>query len=166
LAKNIIPSFTFVAHLRDMIGFRLTEDGAQILASSSPLTPPPLAFFEASLSHLWSIWECILLCEPILVFGHSPAITSQAIWWFRDLIRPVWFGSQVTVSSLTHPLPVEDPSCKRHPALFYYPRYGLLCTGEQVTPQGWSNIGGDKPVFRGVVQTLAQCLNPGTTITV
>jgi len=60
-----------------------------ILASSSPWIPPPLTLFEASLPHLWSIWECLVLCEPILVFGHSPASTSQAIWWFRDLIRPI-----------------------------------------------------------------------------
>lgn len=45
--------------------------------------------FEACLSQLWSIWECLVLCEPILVFGTSPAETSQAIWWLRDLLRPV-----------------------------------------------------------------------------
>ncbi|TFK75071.1 DUF1630-domain-containing protein [Pluteus cervinus] len=60
-----------------------------ILASSAPLWPPPLLLFEAALSHLWSIWECLLLGEPILVFGSSPAQTSQAIWWFRDLLRPI-----------------------------------------------------------------------------
>jgi hypothetical protein len=62
----------------------------QVLASSSPLSPPPLILFEACLSNLWTIWECLVLCEPILVFGPSPASTSQAIWWFRDLLRPVF----------------------------------------------------------------------------
>lgn len=61
----------------------------QILASTTPLTPPPMLLFEASLSSLWSIWECLVLGEPILVFGVSPAQTSQAIWWLRDLLRPV-----------------------------------------------------------------------------
>lgn len=61
----------------------------QILASSPPLFPPPLVLFESCLSNLWSIWECLVLCEPILVFGLSPALTSQAVWWFRDLLRPV-----------------------------------------------------------------------------
>jgi hypothetical protein len=61
----------------------------QILASSPPLSPPPLILFEACLSNLWSIWECVVLCEPILIFGPSPAFTSQAVWWFRDLLRPV-----------------------------------------------------------------------------
>ncbi|KAJ7760714.1 hypothetical protein DFH07DRAFT_1021874 [Mycena maculata] len=60
-----------------------------ILASSSTFTPPPLLLFEAALSHLWSLWECLVLCEPLLIFGASPAQTSQAIWWLRDLLRPL-----------------------------------------------------------------------------
>ncbi|KAJ7747216.1 hypothetical protein B0H16DRAFT_1675642 [Mycena metata] len=35
-----------------------------ILASSSSFTPPPLLLFEAALSHLWSIWECLVLSRP------------------------------------------------------------------------------------------------------
>ncbi|KAJ7086181.1 hypothetical protein B0H15DRAFT_782487 [Mycena belliarum] len=62
-----------------------------ILASSSAFTPPPLLLFEAALSHLWSLWECLVLCEPLLVFGASPAQTSQAVWWLRDLLRPIPF---------------------------------------------------------------------------
>lgn len=62
---------------------------SHILASSSPFLPPPVLLFEASLSHLWSIWECVVLCEPILIFGPSPSQTSQAIWWLRDLLRPI-----------------------------------------------------------------------------
>jgi len=45
--------------------------------------------FEASFSHLWSIWECLVLCEPIIIFGQSPAWTSNVIWWLRDVVRPV-----------------------------------------------------------------------------
>ncbi|KAG2756966.1 DUF1630-domain-containing protein [Suillus brevipes Sb2] len=60
-----------------------------LLSSMAPLDPPPVSIFEASLSHLWSIWECLMLCEPILVFGTSPAATSQAVWWLRDLLRPI-----------------------------------------------------------------------------
>ncbi|KAJ7065300.1 hypothetical protein C8F01DRAFT_1350758 [Mycena amicta] len=59
------------------------------LVSSSWFTPPPLLLFEAALSHLWSLWECLVLCEPLLVFGASPADTSQAVWWLRDLLRPL-----------------------------------------------------------------------------
>ncbi|KAF8199753.1 hypothetical protein K438DRAFT_1966122 [Mycena galopus ATCC 62051] len=60
-----------------------------ILASTTPFTPPPLLIFEAALSQLWSLWECLVLCEPLLVFGASPAQTSQAVWWLRDLLRPL-----------------------------------------------------------------------------
>ncbi|KAJ7650783.1 hypothetical protein FB45DRAFT_888787 [Roridomyces roridus] len=60
-----------------------------ILASSSSFTPPPILLFEAALSHLWSLWECLVLCEPLLIFGTSPAQTSQAVWWLRDLLRPL-----------------------------------------------------------------------------
>ncbi|TFK27824.1 DUF1630-domain-containing protein [Coprinopsis marcescibilis] len=60
-----------------------------ILASAAPFQPPPILLFEACLPNLWSIWECLVLCEPILVFGSSPAQTSQAIWWLRDLLRPI-----------------------------------------------------------------------------
>lgn len=60
-----------------------------IPAAAAPLLPPALLLFEASLSHLWSIWECLVLNEPILLFGLSPAETSQAVWWLRDLMRPI-----------------------------------------------------------------------------
>ena len=30
-----------------------------------------------------------MLGEPMLVFGPSPAMSSAAVWWLRDLIRPV-----------------------------------------------------------------------------
>lgn len=62
----------------------------QLLACSPPITALSLIqLFEASLSHLWSIWECLVLCEPIIIFGQSPVWTSDAIWWIRDVIRPV-----------------------------------------------------------------------------
>ncbi|KAL0065222.1 hypothetical protein AAF712_007733 [Marasmius tenuissimus] len=60
-----------------------------LLASSPPFYPPPLLLFEASLSHLWSIWECLVLGEPLFIYGSSPVQTSQAVWWFRDLLRPI-----------------------------------------------------------------------------
>ncbi|KAG6853479.1 hypothetical protein C0991_004095 [Blastosporella zonata] len=60
-----------------------------IVASSSPSTPSPLMLFEAAVTQLWSVWECLVLCEPILIFGTSPPQTSQAVWWLRDLMRPI-----------------------------------------------------------------------------
>ncbi|EGN98722.1 hypothetical protein SERLA73DRAFT_181337 [Serpula lacrymans var. lacrymans S7.3] len=65
------------------------DPSLHILASSPVFHPPPIDLFEACISHLWSMWECLVLCEPILVFGRSPAMTSQAIWWLRDILRPL-----------------------------------------------------------------------------
>ncbi|KAH7912796.1 hypothetical protein BJ138DRAFT_1134514 [Hygrophoropsis aurantiaca] len=75
---------------RTMDDQQLTETvHVQLLASSAPFHPPPILLFEASLAHLWSIWECLMLCEPILIYGPSPSMTSQAVWFLRDLLRPV-----------------------------------------------------------------------------
>ncbi|KAH7105578.1 hypothetical protein BKA62DRAFT_754732 [Auriculariales sp. MPI-PUGE-AT-0066] len=48
-----------------------------------------LALSRSILPSLWSMWECLVLCEPLLVYGPSPAVTSGFIWWLRDLIRPL-----------------------------------------------------------------------------
>lgn len=65
------------------------EDMISISASLPPSEPPILDLLGPSLSHLWSLWECLILCEPVLVFGSSPAHTSLAVWWLRDLLRPL-----------------------------------------------------------------------------
>ncbi|KAI1797337.1 hypothetical protein LXA43DRAFT_969315 [Ganoderma leucocontextum] len=68
---------------------RTIETDIQILASICPSDPPILDHFRAVISDLWSIWECLVLSEPILVFGPSPVTTSRAVWWLRDLLRPI-----------------------------------------------------------------------------
>ena len=86
--RSIIPDYTCVLFLFAYCAV-YTYSVLQILATTAPFIPPPLLLFEACLANLWSIWECLVLCEPILVFGPSPAETSQAVWWLRDLLRPV-----------------------------------------------------------------------------
>lgn len=87
-----------------------------VLASSVPFDPPPINLFEASLSHLWSVWECLMLCEPILVYGPSPSMTSQAVWWLRDLIRPVPLAADIrpyfTIHDRDHALLVNRAAPK------------------------------------------------------
>src|ERR1700683_5274677 len=99
--SRILICFHLMAH---------SQPNPQILASSAPWTPPPLDLFEACLSNLWTIWECVVLCEPILVFGPSPALTSQAIWWFRDLLRPV----RLQIGMLSY-APLTDSLVHRFP---------------------------------------------------
>ncbi|KAI0711896.1 hypothetical protein C8T65DRAFT_708036 [Cerioporus squamosus] len=68
---------------------RTSETDIQILASICPVGPPILDHLEVVVTHLWSIWECVVMSEPILIFGPSPSVTSTAVWWLRDLIRPI-----------------------------------------------------------------------------
>jgi len=38
---------------------------------------------------MWSLWECLVLCDPVIIFGKSSVSTSQAIWWLLDVLRPI-----------------------------------------------------------------------------
>lgn len=60
-----------------------------ILASHPPLEYAAVEIFQAILPSLWSLWECIVLAEPIFLYAPSPAIASAAIWWLRDWVRPL-----------------------------------------------------------------------------
>ncbi|KDQ13515.1 hypothetical protein BOTBODRAFT_133411 [Botryobasidium botryosum FD-172 SS1] len=60
-----------------------------ILASIPLLQPAPLALFSSFVTKLWSLWECLILSEPILLFGSSPSDTSIVVWWLRDFLRPL-----------------------------------------------------------------------------
>ncbi|GJE96572.1 hypothetical protein PsYK624_127700 [Phanerochaete sordida] len=93
------------------------DPDSHILVSLSPQDPPIIDAFEASISHIWSIWECLLLGEPILVYGPSAAVTSQIVWWLRDLLRPIPLGGDfrpfftihdVDHGSLVNPKPPQS----------------------------------------------------------
>ncbi|KAF9560706.1 DUF1630-domain-containing protein [Agrocybe pediades] len=85
-----IPNSLEVQQVTETSSFNEKYDPrSHILATTAPFVPPPILLFEAAMANLWSIWECLVLCEPILVFGTSPAQTSQAVWWLRDLLRPI-----------------------------------------------------------------------------
>ncbi|KAH9902816.1 DUF1630-domain-containing protein [Cubamyces lactineus] len=68
---------------------QMGESDIQMLVSVCPSEPPVLQYLEAVVSNLWSIWECVVLSEPLLIFGHSPVATSIVVWWLRDLLRPI-----------------------------------------------------------------------------
>ncbi|KAL4248032.1 hypothetical protein ABKN59_002409 [Abortiporus biennis] len=71
------------------ISAREYDPDVHIISSLPPQYPPIVMIFEACLQHLWSIWECLVLGEPILIYGPSAAMTSQAVWWLRDILRPI-----------------------------------------------------------------------------
>ncbi|CEL55301.1 Protein DENND6B OS=Homo sapiens GN=DENND6B PE=2 SV=1 [Rhizoctonia solani AG-1 IB] len=56
---------------------------------------PVLPLLVESLDKLWTLWECLVLCDPILVFAPSPSISSAVVWWLRDLIRPIPFAGDI-----------------------------------------------------------------------
>ncbi|KIM35253.1 hypothetical protein M413DRAFT_20781 [Hebeloma cylindrosporum] len=91
-----IPHSIDVQQLTDTSSFNEKYNPrSHILATTAPFLPPPILLFEACIENLWSIWECLVLCEPILVFGASPAQTSQAVWWLRDLLRPIPLAGEI-----------------------------------------------------------------------
>jgi len=73
-------------------GMRTGEHAMAPLLASVPQSSMLDVFCEV-LPDLWRLWECLLLAEPLLVVGHDPRTTSEAIWHLVDLIRPVpWAG--------------------------------------------------------------------------
>lgn len=70
-----------------------TGSSPPILASlpSEPSTklPSSLKLFSSLLPKLWSLWEVLVLCEPVLVFAKNPRDASLAVWWLIELLRPV-----------------------------------------------------------------------------
>ncbi|KAI0671569.1 DUF1630-domain-containing protein [Trametes maxima] len=127
---------------------RMGESDIQILVSVCPSEPPILDHLEAVISHLWSIWECVVLSEPMLIFGSSPAATSIAVWWLRDLLRPIPLSDDFrpffTIHDVDHTvlvnprqpksgllLGVTNPFFER--ACKHWPH--VLSLGRQPTPQ-------------------------------
>ncbi|EIW72107.1 hypothetical protein TREMEDRAFT_41513 [Tremella mesenterica DSM 1558] len=88
--------------MSDVITCQLPDTGespqvGNIMGLSSPERPilvtlpqtSPLRALAPVLPSLWSIWECLILAEPILVIAPDPKTCSEIVWWLRDLIRPI-----------------------------------------------------------------------------
>lgn len=69
-------------------GMRTGETAAAPLLASVPQSSMLDVFYEV-VPDLWRLWECVLLAEPLLVIGHDPRTTSEAVWHLVDLIRPI-----------------------------------------------------------------------------
>ncbi|KAH8099999.1 hypothetical protein BXZ70DRAFT_989710 [Cristinia sonorae] len=84
-----LPSSADTPQTGTVLSITEYDQDVKIMASIPPPHPPIINVFGACLQHMWSIWECLVLCEPILVYGTSAALTSQAVWWMRDILRPI-----------------------------------------------------------------------------
>jgi len=73
-------------------GMRTGDHASAPLLASVPQSSMLDVFYEM-VPDLWRLWECLLLAEPLLVVGHDPRTTSEAVWHLVDLIRSVpWAG--------------------------------------------------------------------------
>lgn len=115
-----------------------------VLAASPPEQLSPLTVFRAVMPHLWSIWECLVLSEPILVFGNSPTMTSQAIWWLRDFLRPMPLAGDFRPYFTIHD--------KDHPTLV-----------NQNAPQAGLLLGVTNPFYEGTCKHWPHQLSLGTS---
>ncbi|OWZ36028.1 hypothetical protein C356_04888 [Cryptococcus neoformans c45] len=88
--------------LSDIITVKLpdTTENPQILkvTPTSTLSVPilaslptssPLRAFAPFIASLWSLWECLILAEPILIIAPDPRTCSEIVWWLRDFLRPI-----------------------------------------------------------------------------
>ncbi|KAK7005818.1 UDENN domain-containing protein [Favolaschia claudopus] len=109
-----------------------------ILASSASFSPPPLLLFEAALPQLWSLWECLILCEPLLPSGGSA--TSSAPLPQTGDIRPyltIHDSDHATLASRLPPAagrilgvtnPMFERSCAHWPHILSLGRHVPLNT--------------------------------------
>ncbi|QRV74955.1 polarity axis stabilization protein [Ceratobasidium sp. AG-Ba] len=70
--------------------YKLLSEDSVVIASL-----PMQSIIQLLADILPKLWECLVLCDPILVFAPSPAISSAVVWWLRDLIRPLPFAGDI-----------------------------------------------------------------------
>lgn len=97
---------------------------------------PLYELFSHFLRKLWSLWELVLIGQPLLVIGSSPEVASKCILALMSLIRPIQYSGDfrpyLTVYDtdfgvLSNPFPADDS------------------TGEPIMPS--LLIGGTNPFF-------------------
>ncbi|KAI0087267.1 DUF1630-domain-containing protein [Irpex rosettiformis] len=132
-----------------------------IIATLAPQQPPIIDALQSCLAHLWSIWECLILCEPILVFGTSAAMASQVVWWLRGLLHPIPLAGDFrpffTIHDSDHStlvncrapqagllLGVTNPFFNR--ACSHWPHVLSVGPSKKKATQGSANISGGPPL--------------------
>ena len=76
--------------------------------------------FRKFVGKLWTLWELVLIGEPILLLSPSPVISSEAVLALVSLISPV----STTVAFLI-PLTRAAFVCGGFPSFLYHPRFRL-----------------------------------------
>ncbi|KAK8853233.1 hypothetical protein IAR55_003935 [Kwoniella newhampshirensis] len=69
--------------------FGITSPTLSLPILAAMPTATPLRAFANFLPALWSLWECLILAEPVLVIAPDPKTCSEIVWWLRDLLRPI-----------------------------------------------------------------------------
>ncbi len=75
--------------------YRIDKDTisfSDTLKSVDPSFEPCHRYFEIfgqQLDCLWTIWELVLVGEPLIVFSESPSAVSEIVWSLINIIRPV-----------------------------------------------------------------------------
>ncbi|KAF7424757.1 hypothetical protein PC9H_010068 [Pleurotus ostreatus] len=86
-SRIYIPASAPPVHLPSMAALNGGTLGSQTPCIPHLLNAIPLFAASSLLPNLWAIWENLVLCEPILVCGDSPALVSSVIWWIVELGR-------------------------------------------------------------------------------
>jgi hypothetical protein len=62
---------------------------ASLPSEASTKLPTPLRLFAKLLPKLWSLWEVLVLSEPVILFAKCPRDASLAVWWLMEILKPV-----------------------------------------------------------------------------
>jgi hypothetical protein len=64
--------------------------------------------FKDLLDELWTLWELVLLAEPILVKSSSPYFCSRAVFSLINLITPLKYGGDFRPYTTIHDPDLSD----------------------------------------------------------
>ncbi len=127
-----------------------------------PSDPSPLRIFATCLPKLWSIWECLVLCEPLIIFAATPREASLAVWWLYEFVRPVWasyaFG---TILSVTYSSESQLNAATDFRPYFHIHDQDFEQVANKNRPRAGLLIGVTNPFFTGICKHWPHVLSLG-----
>uniref|UniRef100_A0A6B2L0S0 UDENN domain-containing protein n=1 Tax=Arcella intermedia TaxID=1963864 RepID=A0A6B2L0S0_9EUKA len=136
----------FLGHILDLTSGislknqRLNGDG---MLEISPFTMHVSLYstFSAIVSKLWTLWELVILCEPILIISPSPQKSSDAVLALISLIHPLNYSGDFRPYFTIH-----DPD---------YNVFVDVCRGEnQKNGKPEKSVSGDRSYIIGVTNPI------------